>query len=57
VDQESPTRLEPNNQILAATIEHGDALSLEAPRHVYGIVGPRQPRVRDLDVLEATPLE
>src|SRR5438067_4718922 len=57
VDQESPSRLEANNQILAATAERSDALALEAARNRRGIRGPGQPRIRHLDPLEAPPLE
>jgi hypothetical protein len=57
VDQENATRIEPNNQILAATIERGDALSLELGGHSGGVEGPCEALVEDLDTLEAAPKE
>ena len=57
VNQESPSRLEPNNQILAAPVEGCDALALELSRDLVGSDRPRQPRVGDLDALERPPLE
>src|SRR3954454_11924251 len=53
VDQENATALEPNNQILAAPFERSDALADELGRDLGRVLGPRQPRVFDLDVLEA----
>ena len=53
VDQENATALEPDDQILAAPLERRDALARELGRHLGRILGPRQPRVFDLDVLEA----
>ena len=57
VNQQSPPRLEPNNQILAAPIDGSDPLTLELSRDLIGIERTRQPRVRDLDPLERSPLE
>ena len=57
VNQESASRLEPNDQILAATADRRDTLALEAARDRSRIVGPRQPRIRHLDALEAPPFE
>src|SRR4051794_19792224 len=57
VNQQSPSRLEPNNQILAAPVDGRDALTLERSSHPVGIERTRQPRVGDRDPLEATPLE
>ena len=57
VNQESPSRLEPNNQILATPIQGRDALALERSRHLVGRDRPRQPRVDDLDPPERSPLE
>jgi hypothetical protein len=54
VDQEHTTTLEPNNQILAATIDSLDALALERGRHLGRIERTRQPLVGDLDADEAT---
>ena len=57
VDQESPTRLEPNNHIFAAAVDRGDALALQLGRDLDGVERARQPRVGDLDTLEAAPDE
>jgi hypothetical protein len=57
VDQERTTRLEPNNQILAAAIDLGDALALELAGDLERVVRPREARIRDLDVLEAPALQ
>ena len=57
MDQESPTRLEPNNQILAAAIDRGDAYALQLGRDHDWVERTRQPRVGDLDTLEAAPGE
>lgn len=57
VDQESPTRFEPDNQILAATIDCHDALAFQLGRDLNGVEWARQPWVRDLDSLEAAPHE
>src|SRR5690348_1041983 len=57
VDQESATGFESDNQILAATVERLDALAGELGRHLGRLVRTHEPRVADLDVLEATPLE
>ena len=52
VDQESPTSLEPNNQILAAAIDGRDALALQFGRDHDPVERARQPRIGDLDTLE-----
>ena len=57
VDQENATALEPNNQVLAAPLERLDALADELGRDLGRILWPRQPRVFDLDVLEAPSVE
>jgi hypothetical protein len=57
VNQENPTALEPNNQILAATVQRSDALAGELGRHLGRILGARQAWVGDVDVLEAAPDE
>jgi hypothetical protein len=54
VDQESPTSLEPNNQILAAAIDGRDALALQLGCDLNAVEWARQPRVEDLDALEGT---
>ena|SRR5438874_1423889 len=53
VDQENTTALESNKQILAATIERCDPLSLELRGHSGGFFGPGETRVEDLYVFEA----
>jgi hypothetical protein len=57
VNEQSATGLEPNNQILAATLDRYDTLAFELGRHLGGLVGPNESRVVDLDTLEAAPLE
>jgi len=57
VHQERATRLEPNNQILAATIDQSDALTLQLSRNVDRIERARQPRIRDPNLLEDPTLE
>jgi hypothetical protein len=52
VNQENTTALEPNNQILAASLERRDTLAGELGRHLGRIFGSRQARVFDVDVLE-----
>jgi hypothetical protein len=54
VDEKRTTRLEPNNQILAAAIDLRHALALELPRDLDRIVRTRESWIGDLDVLEAT---
>src|SRR3954469_17355175 len=53
VDQENASALEPNNQILAAPLDCLDALAGELGRDLGRFLGSRQPRIFDLDVLEA----
>ena len=57
MNQESPSRLEPNNQILAAPVDGDDPLPLELSSHLIGIERTREPGIRDLDPLEPPPLE
>jgi len=57
VNEENPTALEPNNQILAATLQCSDALTGELGRHLGRILGARQAGVGDVDMLEAAPNE
>jgi len=52
VNQENPTAFEPNNQILAASLECLDRLPHELGCDLLRLVGPREARVCDLDVLE-----
>ena len=57
VHQESPSRLEPNNQILAATIDQRDTLAGELSCHLGRVEGPRQPRIGDRNLGERATLE
>jgi hypothetical protein len=57
VNQESPSRLEPNNQVLATPVDGYDSLALELSSDLAGIERTREPRIRDLDALEPPPLE
>jgi len=57
VDQENATALEPDNQILAAAGDRCDALACELRRHLGRLVGPDEPRIGNLDVLERPPDE
>ena len=57
MNQQRASRLEPNNQILATPIERFHPLALERSGHPARIERPRQPRVRDLDPPERSPLE
>jgi hypothetical protein len=52
VNQENPTGFEPNDQILAATIESCDALTLELGGDGERLEGADEPWVADLDTLE-----
>jgi len=54
VDQKRTTRLEPNNQILAAPIDLRHALAIELQRDLERIMRTREAWIGDLDVLEAT---
>ena len=55
VHQEHTPALEPNNQILAATLHRGDALAFELPRDHLRVERPGQPRIVDRDALERAP--
>jgi hypothetical protein len=57
VNQQSSSRLEPNNQILATAIDGEHAFALELSGGLERVVWSRQPRICDLDALEATALE
>ena len=52
VNQENPTRFEPNNQILSAALERLDRLPYELGGDLTRVVGTGQARVCDLDLLE-----
>src|SRR5437764_8045005 len=57
VNQENATALEPNNQILAASLDGDDALALQLGRDLERLERPHQPRVEDLDALKSPPDE
>jgi hypothetical protein len=52
VNQENTTPLEPNNQILAATLDRDDTLALELGRDRLRVERADDPGVRDLHLLE-----
>ena len=53
VDQKSTTGLEPNNQILAATLERRDPFPFELGGDGRCLERTHEPRVLNVDVLEA----
>ena len=53
VHQERTTRLEPNNQILAAPVERGDPLSLQLGDDLQRLERTYDACVEDVDTLEA----
>src|SRR5579862_2609762 len=53
VDQENPTALEPNNQILAATLDRCHALAFELGRYLGRLVRTHEAQVVDDHALEA----
>ena len=57
MNEESPSRLEANHQILAAPVDGYDSLALELPSDLAGIERTRESSIRDLDALESPPLE
>ena len=57
VNQESTTGSEPNNQILAATIDGGDPFTPELRGHLGRVERAREARVEDRDALEAAAKE
>ena len=57
VNQESPSRLEPNDQVLAATIDDRDGLTVELTRDLVRVERTREPRVENANVLESPPLQ
>ena len=52
VNQEHTSGFEPNNQILAASLDGRDGLSLELRRDLAWLDGPRHARIEDLDTVE-----
>ena len=55
VDQENPTALEPNDEILAAPLDGCDSFSFELGRHFGRVVGTYEPRIVDGNAIEAPP--
>src|SRR5438874_7499941 len=55
VNQESATRLEPDNQILASTLDGADAFALEFGGDSLRLERPYEPRIVDLDAVESPP--
>jgi hypothetical protein len=53
VDQENPTALESNNQILAAPLDCRDALPFQLGRHLGRLVRAHESRIVDPHALEA----
>jgi hypothetical protein len=53
VDQEHTTGFEPNNQILAASLDGRDGLTLEFCCDLTGLDGPGHAWIEDLDTVEA----
>ena len=54
VNEQNAIGFEPDNQILAATLDRRDPLALELRRHLGRLVGSYEPRIVNLDPLEAT---
>ena len=57
VYEQSATGIEPDNQILAATVDRCDPFALELRRHLGGLVRADEPRIVDLHALESASLE
>ena len=57
VHEQSPPRIEPNNQILATAPDLADTLADELAGDEHRVERPHQAWIADLDVLEACPLE
>src|SRR5512142_1254907 len=57
VNQQSASAFEPNNQILAATLDPCDPLALELGGDLQRIERPRQAAVEDLDPRESSSFE
>jgi hypothetical protein len=57
VNQENPTTFEPNNQILAATVETRDPLADKLVSDLGRFEGTRQAWIEDLHAVEPAPDE
>jgi hypothetical protein len=53
VNQQSPSRFEPDNQILAPTLERGDSLAFQFGRDGGGLERPHEPRIANVHAVEA----
>ena len=53
VNQKSPTRLEPNNHILATAVDGPNTLARQLGSDLQRVERAGQPRVEDLDAVEA----
>ena len=53
VNQKSPSRLEPNNQIFATAFERCHSLAFELGGDGARLERPHQPRIADLDAVES----
>ena len=52
VNQQSPPRFEPNNQILAAAFERCNSFAFELGGDSVWLEGPHESRIADLDAVE-----
>jgi len=57
VNQQRTTRFEPDNQVLAATVERADTLPGQLGGDFERVVWTREPRVEDLDAFETAAYE
>jgi hypothetical protein len=57
VDQENATATKPKKQILAASLDGVDGLTLKLEGDLVGIEWPRDPGIRDFHALEPPPDE
>ena len=57
VDESAEAALEPQQQVLPAPLDGDDAIALELLRDLEQVVGPREPRIEDLDARERAPVE
>jgi hypothetical protein len=53
VNQKSPSRFEPNNQILASTLERCDSLAFQFGRDCGRLERPHEPRIANVYAVEA----
>jgi hypothetical protein len=55
VNEQSPPRFEPNNQILAAPFERRNSFAFELGGDGVWLEGPHESRIADLDAVEPPP--